>query len=76
MHAIATGFHRQIRPIIHDEGRATLLHDGAQKIGGAQNYIVADVFEAQLHRCHIARIERGGQRVDESARIVEARRGD
>jgi hypothetical protein len=48
MDAVTAQFGGEIGPVVQDEGRAVRLDDGTQKIGGAADRIVFDVFESKL----------------------------
>ena len=48
MDAIAAQFGGEIGPVIEDEGRAVALHDRAQRVAGAADFVIAGMLEAQL----------------------------
>ena len=76
MDSVASGAQGQIGPIVHDEGDAAILNDGTQAFGHAQDGIVANLLQPQLHGGHIVGIERLRKDVGESRGIVDARRRD
>ena len=66
MHAVAAQFGGEIGPVVEDEGDAGRLRDGHQGFDGAADFVVADVFQAQLQRRDIAALERAFQHAGES----------
>ena len=74
MDAVAAQFGGEVGPVIEDEGGARRLHDGAQQIGGAADFVIADMFQAQLKRRDIAALQRALQDFGEIQRRQARRR--
>ncbi len=72
MHAVAIELHREIGPVVHEEGDAALLADRAQRVGGAGDRRIIDVLQAELEGRDIAAVERGAQLVGEDRRMLDA----
>ena len=54
MHAVAVELHREVGPVVHEEGDAALLADRAQGVGGAGDGGVVDALQTQLEGRDIA----------------------
>ena len=72
MHAVAIELHREVGPVVHDEGDVALLADRAQRVGGARDRGVVDVLQAELEGRDIAAVERRAQLVGEDRRMLDA----
>ena len=67
MHAVAVELHREVGPVVHEEGHAALLADRPQGVGGAGDGGVVDALQAQLEGRDIAAVQR---RPSSSAKIA------
>ena len=72
MHAVAIELHREVGPVVHEEGDAALLADRPQRVGGAGDRGVVDVLQAKLEGRDVAAVERGAQLVGEDRRMLDA----
>ena len=72
MHAVAVELHREVGPVVHDEGDVALLADRPQRVGGARDRGVVDVLQAQLEGRDVAAVEGGAQLVGEDRRMLDA----
>ena len=54
MHAVTAQFCGQVGTVVQDEGGVMGLHRRAQRVGGAADFIVADILQAQLEAGDIA----------------------
>ena len=69
MHAVAIELHREVGPVVHDEGDVALLADRPQRVGGAGDGVVGDVLQPQLEGRDVAAVEGGAQVVGEDRRM-------
>ena len=76
MDAVAVELHREVGPVVHDEGDVALLADRPQRVGGADDGVVGDVLQAQLEGRDVAAVERGAQFVGKDRRMLHALRRD
>src|SRR3546814_10081063 len=53
MHAVRAALHRDVRPVVDDEGHLAVLADGGQALGGFQQGLVVQPLETHLHARHV-----------------------